>query len=48
MQILDVMVHPQKFFDYETGNARKLIPEFYAFVEKKVTDFLAIRPYSRR
>ncbi|KAJ7373710.1 positive regulation of smoothened signaling pathway [Desmophyllum pertusum] len=47
-QILDIMVHPQKFFEYEPGNAKNKLPEFYSFVEKKVGDFLNIRPYSRR
>lgn len=43
-KILDVMAHPQKFFDYQGKNARKTIPEFYNFVEKKVRDFLSILP----
>ncbi|XP_015767454.1 PREDICTED: signal peptide, CUB and EGF-like domain-containing protein 3 [Acropora digitifera] len=46
-QILDVMAHPQKFDRYETSRTRKTIPEFYAFVEKKVTDFFG-SPYRRR
>ena len=47
-QILDIMVHPQKFFDYEPSTAQNQLPEFYAFVEKKVTEFLDIRPYNRK
>ena len=47
-QILDIMVHPQKFFEYEPTTAQNKLPEFYAFVEKKVTEFLDIRPYNRK
>lgn len=47
-QILDIMVHPQKFFDYKPSTAQNQLPEFYAFVEKKVMEFLNIRPYNRK
>lgn len=47
-QILDIMVHPQKFFEYEPTTAQNKLPEFYAFVEKKVKEFLYIRPYKRK
>jgi len=43
------MVHPQKFFEYEPTKTQNKLPEFYAFVEKKVTEFfLDVRPYSRK
>ena len=43
------MVRPQKFFEYERKEPTKnKLPEFYAFVEEKVSDFLNIRPYERR
>ncbi|XP_078346406.1 uncharacterized protein LOC144631738 [Oculina patagonica] len=47
-QILDIMVHPQKFFEIEPSKPQNKLPEFYAFVAKKVDDFLDIRPYKRK
>lgn len=47
-QILSIMAHPRKFFEYKPGDAKNQLPEFYAFVEKKVTDFLRIPPSRRR
>nr|XP_058948915.1 signal peptide, CUB and EGF-like domain-containing protein 2 [Pocillopora verrucosa] len=43
-QILDIMVHPHKFF-YLPKNAKNKLPEFYSFVEKKVEAKLNLKPY---
>lgn len=44
-QILDVMAHPENFFHYEQNDTKRTIPEFYAFVEKKVKEFFTFRPH---